>query len=301
MKLLKSVKFRIILFTVAAMCLVGGAFLRKTLFSPAVSLPSETAASVALIVAAGENAWSIPKEAVHAGVDNKSYVMRLERLRAKKIEVFPTGPTGERTVVKSDALAPDDFVLINPAAFQDGAAVAVAAGMDEARLIELTLGSGIAAAEREDLAESARFFSPGYGDLQGFDFKLMMAMLARAYKEFDLPRIEMLDRPEIRIEGNHAFVRVSIRASAGYHGRRNYLLGGPAGANQLWVRMEKLPHGWKLAEVKGLMPLGFEEKFMKLLGAEVGVPLSEREKAEKKQFCMPCRRTMTERFGGEKR
>jgi hypothetical protein len=42
------------------------------------------------------------------------------------------------------------------------------------------------------------------------------------------------------------------------------------------------------------------EKYMKLLGAEVGLPLSEHEKLEKKEFCMPCRSTMADRFGGWK-
>jgi hypothetical protein len=45
------------------------------------------------------------------------------------------------------------------------------------------------------------------------------------------------------------------------------------------------------------MPLGFDERAMRLLGAEVGLPLSTDEKEEKKAFCMPCRSKMVERFG----
>jgi hypothetical protein len=61
--------------------------------------------------------------------------------------------------------------------------------------------------------------------------------------------------------------------------------------------MEKSENGWKLVEVRGLMPLGFDEKYMKMFGAEVGLPLSGQEKMEKKEFCMPCRATMADRFG----
>jgi hypothetical protein len=61
--------------------------------------------------------------------------------------------------------------------------------------------------------------------------------------------------------------------------------------------MEKLSAGWKLTELTGLRPLGLDEKFMKFLGAEVGLPLNAHEKVEKKEFCMPCRSKMAERFG----
>jgi hypothetical protein len=66
------------------------------------------------------------------------------------------------------------------------------------------------------------------------------------------------------------------------------------------MRMEKSENGWKLIEVRGLMPLGFDEKYMRLFRAEVGLPLTGHEKVEKREFCMLCRTKMEGRFGGGK-
>lgn len=133
-----------------------------------------------------------------------------------------------------------------------------------------------------------RFVSRGYSDPLGFDFLLMSGLLSRAYKEFAQPLLEVVDPPVIKIQGKEALVQGSIRRRALYRGSRGYLLGGPDSSNTIWMRMEKLPGGWKLVEARGLMPLGFDERAMKLLGAEVGLKLGAREKIEKKESCMPC-------------
>jgi hypothetical protein len=61
--------------------------------------------------------------------------------------------------------------------------------------------------------------------------------------------------------------------------------------------MAKTDSGWKLENIRGLRPLGFEENFFKLLGAEVGLVLTEKEKAARLQGRIPCRERMAERFG----
>ena len=125
----------------------------------------------------------------------------------------------------------------------------------------------------------------------------MEQVIRRAFKEFDRPRIELDGPPIIRIQNKQALVSASIRLTAIYQGRRNFLLGNSAHPNSLWLQMGKTDSGWKLENVKGLRPLGFEENFFKLLGAEVGLSLTEKEKAARQQACMPCRERMAERFG----
>jgi hypothetical protein len=285
-----------------AVGLLAGLFARKTLFTVSVRLPKEHPAAVSQVEPASGGAWLIPKDAVaRTESDGKAFVMRLERLRAKKIQVFPSAISsdisGEKVTVESNGLAAGDFVLAAPESFQDGDAVAVRSGLDEKTLLALTLDAGIAAAISKNLAESARFISPLYADSLGFDFHLMTGFLARAYKEFDRPEIEIVEPPDMRIGGTQAVILENITVRAGYRGRLGYLLGGPGAANALVMRMEKSENGWKLIEVRGLMPLGFDEKYMKMFGAEVGLPLSGQEKMEKKEFCMPCRATMADRFG----
>lgn len=306
MKVLRSIRFRVILLLLLAMGLLAGYFARKTSFTVSIQLPKEHPAEVSRVEPTGGGAWLIPKAAVvRTGGDGKAFVMRLERLKAKRIEVFPYDISGEKisgqkVAVESNSLAAGDFVLIAPESFQDGEAVVVRSGLDEKTLAALTIDAGIAAAISKDLSESARFISPRYADSLGFDFRLMTVFLARAYKEFDRPEIEIAEPLDIRIDGTQAVIIESIWVRAGYRGHRSYLLGSPEAANSLVMRMEKSEDGWKLVEVKGLMPLGFDEKYMRLLGAEVGLSLSGQEKVEKREFCMPCRTRMDDRFGGGK-
>jgi hypothetical protein len=161
----------------------------------------------------------------------------------------------------------------------------------------LTVEAGIEAIKEKNYEETLRFLSPSYSDRWGFNARLMEQVIRRAFKEFDRPRIELDGPPVIRIQNNQALVSASIRLTAIYQGRRNFLLGNSAHPNSLWLQMEKTGSGWKLENVKGLRPLEFEEGFFKLLGAEVGLSLTEKEKAARQQACMPCRERMAERFG----
>ena len=101
----------------------------------------------------------------------------------------------------------------------------------------------------------------------------------------------------IQIEGSKAEVKAGIRLSAIYRGRRNYLLGDEDTPNSIHLILDKSPNGWKLFRIEGLRPLDFEERAFKLLGAQLGVPLTQAEQIEKQQFRMPCRQRMAERFG----
>ena len=287
---------------VTAVCAVAvvallGKSVRKAAFHASVRAPREFRAAVTGVEKAGEGQWFVRKSAVARPVGgNEAYLFRLEKLRAKKVYVIPAGSSGENMVVTSGRLASGDLILVDPESIHDGAAVSVSSGLDERALVQLTIDAAIAAVNDASLNESMRFVSSNYSDPLGFDFELIAAFLSRAYKEFSNPYLEVVDSPSVEIQGKEAVIRGSIRLQAGYRGRRNYLLGGRDSSNTIWMRMEKLPAGWKLVELRGLRPLGFDERFMKLLGAEVGLRLSTGEKAEKEQFCMPCRSKMAEKF-----
>lgn len=175
--------------------------------------------------------------------------------------------------------------------------VAPTEGVDDERLIRLTLEAGMAAAMAEDLEESVRFISAEYRDKLGFNFASMRKFLERAYEEFNEPRIELVGAPTIQVKDNQAMVQAKMRLTAIYQGRRNYLLGDQINPNSVLLVMNKSANSWKVSRIEGLRPLGFEEDFLKLLGAQIGLPLTEAESLEKKQFCMPCRQRMAERFG----
>lgn len=263
-----------------------------------VNPPPEYAAGATSISKSGL-LWVIPKEAAVQSPEGY-YVMRVERLRAMKIRVIPRDSGEHSLLVDSDLLRHDDLLLLNPASIPNGAALAIKGGVEDRRLMELTVSAGIAAAEEENLVECARFISPRYEDQWGFNYSLLTALLKRAFDEFDQPAIELISPLAIDVHAQSAVLRAGIRVQATYAGRRNYLLGDPHDFNDILVRMDKLDSGWKISEISGLKPLGFEEAFMKLLGAEIGLPLSASEKVRKKEACMPCRNTMAERFGASR-
>jgi hypothetical protein len=171
--------------------------------------------------------------------------------------------------------------------------------VDDEHLILLTLKAGMAAAMAEDLDESLRFISIDYSDDLGFNFNLMRGLLERAYEEFDQPLIELAGPAQIQIEGRQAVVLAQISLSAVYNDRRNYLLGNRDHPNTILLLLEKSANKWKIYKIEGLQPLGFEEPFLKLLGAELGLVLTAAERLQKQKACMPCRLRMIERFGSE--
>jgi hypothetical protein len=246
----------------------------------------------------GEGIWSLPKEAL---IDNQpsgwAAFIRLNHLRAERLEVSPKEKKGDRILFQHNELRTDEYAILNPQKIESGRDLNPVAGLGDEALIRLTVAAGIKAIKEKSYLETLRFLSPHYSDSWGFNARLMELVIKRAYKEFDQPRIELTGPPLIRIQSHQALVSASIRLTAGYQGRRNYLLGDSDHPNSLSLQMEKTASGWKLENVKGLRPLGFEENFFKLLGAEVGLSLTEKEKTARQQACMPCRERMAERFG----
>lgn len=259
---------------------------------------SEVPVQVAEIGQSGKGIWLVPRDVVaEKSRESGHFVARLKHLRAERLAVKIAEEVEGGLLVTSDRLKSGDLLVLRPEMTPAGQAVAPTGPLDDERLIRLTLQAGIAAAMGEDLNESLRFVSTNYRDDSGYNVTLMSQLLKRAYKEFDEPRIELAEPPVIRIKGSMAVVQANVRLTAIYRGRRNYLLGDKDALNHILVQLQKSTYGWKISEIKGLRPLGFEERFFRLLGGGLGLPLTEAERREEKKTCMPCRQRMAERFG----
>jgi hypothetical protein len=242
--------------------------------------------------------WSVPKPVVPEQPGKaKRFVLRVKHLRAERVTVEVAGDAHGRILIRSHDLRPGDVLVLQTRPVPAGQAVMPTAGLSEERLILLTVEAGMASATARDLTESLRFISPDYNDESGFDRSLMRKLLKRAYEEFDEPRIELAEPPKVQVKGNRAVVEAKVRLSAIFNGRRNYILGDHDLPNHIFVHLDKSNYGWKVSAIKGLKPLGFEEKFLRLLGGDIGLPLTEAERLDQKQACMPCRERMSERFG----
>ena len=259
---------------------------------------SEIPVKVTEIQRSEQGKWIVPGDAVvKMSASAESYVFRLKHFRTESVPVTVVKKIDDRILLSSDELKPGDLLVMEPTAIQSPQAVVPAEGVDDERLIQLTLEAGMAAAMAEDLDESVRFISPDYHDSLGFNFTLMRKFLKRAYEEFSEPRIELDEPLRIQVRDNQTMVQAEITVTAIYQGRRNWLLGDQKNPNTILLVLNESANGWKVSRIEGLRPLGFEEGFLKLLGAQIGLPLTEAESLEKKQFCMPCRQRMAERFG----
>lgn len=270
----------------------------RALLSPTRGHVTETPVGVVEIDPRGDGLWSVPKDVVarQSGIP-KPFVLRLKNLRAERLEVEVSAETDGRVELRSSDLKAGDLLILGPSEVPAGQAVAATTGIDDERLIHLTLEAGMEAAMAEDLDESIRFISPNYSDDLGYSRTSMRKLLERAYKEFDEPVITWDEAPEINIKEGQAIVSAKVRLSAVYGGRRNYLLGDRETPNHLSVQLTKSDYSWKVFSIEGLRPLGFEEEFLRLLGGDLGLELTESEKEEKDRACMPCRQRMSERFG----
>ena len=247
-----------------------------------------------------DGSWSVPKGViVQQSEATGPFVLRLNNLRAERLTVGVTAEADGRVELRSSDLRAGDFLILRPSEARAGQAVAPTAGVDDERLIRLTLEAGMEAAMAEDLDESIRFISVNYSDDLGYNRSSMRKLLKRAYKEFDKPIITYDKRPEIHVKEDQAIVTAKVRLTAVYGGRRNYLLGDEERPNHLSVQLNKLDHSWKIFAIKGLRPLGLEEEFLRLLGGDLGLELTESEKEKRDRACMPCRQRMSERFGSE--
>ncbi|UCD88487.1 MAG: hypothetical protein JSW04_08400 [Desulfobacterales bacterium] len=259
---------------------------------------TETPVEVVEIVHQGKKLWSVPKAVIGRQSGKLSpYVLRIKGLRAEQLNVEVVAETDGSAEVRSDDLKPVDLLVLDPGKVQPGLAIAPINGIDDERLVQLTLEAGSAAVMAEDLEESVRFISPNYHDSLGFDFNLIRRLIERAYEEFDQPLIELAGSQVSQIEGFQAVVQTQMKLTAIYNNRRNYLIGNRIEPNIIRLLMVKSANGWKVSQVKGLRPLGFGESFLKILGDQIGLPLTASEHVQKRQTCMPCRRKMQERFG----
>lgn len=259
---------------------------------------TETPVEVVEIDHRDNGLWSVPKNVIgrRSGKPNP-FVLRLKDLRVERLNVEVATEAGDSAEIQSDDLKTDDLLILHPGEVQPGQAVAPISGIDDERLIRLTLEAGSAAVMAEDIEESVRFISPNYRDSLGFDFNLIRRLIELAYEEFDQPLIELAESPVSQINGFQAVVQTQMKLTAIYNNRRNYLIGDRINPNNIILLLDKSANGWKVSQIKGLRPLGFGERFLKILGDQVGLPLTASERVKKKQTCMPCRRKMKERFG----
>jgi len=253
---------------------------------------------VAEVQQAKNGLWFIPRDGLVEKSDQpSSFVFRLKNLRTERLPVEINDYTDDGILIRSDDLRAGDLLVIEPGPIQAGQAVAPTEGVDDERLVHLTLLAGMEAAMAEDLDESVRFISTSYHDSLGFTFILMRKLLKRAYEEFSQPQIQLAEPPVIQIKGSRAVAIAQLRLTASYQGRRNYLLGAQHSSNTIFIALERSAGSWKVSQIEGLRPLGFEEGLLKHLGADLGLPLTPAELEQKNRLCMPCRQRMKERFG----
>jgi hypothetical protein len=258
----------------------------------------ETPVTVEPIEPAGRGLWLVSPEVLDRVSGTRT--ARLKNLRVQKIEVEIIRETGNQVAIRGPDLQEGDLLLRRPRELAEWAAVAPR-GLDDEKLLRLTIAAGLAGLRDRDLSQSMRFMSPNYRDSWSFNHFFLGELLKRAYREFDDLSLELAAEPEIRIQGQQAMVQAKVRLTANYMGRRNYLLGDQKEFNTLFFQFEKAVPGWQVTNLKGLRPLGFDERFFRLLGGDIGLPLTEAERRDKKAACMPCRDRMAERFGPYRR
>ncbi len=260
--------------------------------------PREHPVEVAQVITLASDGWLLPNTVLTKSIsDSKAFIYQVKNLRARKVPVDLVGHSETGIQIRKGALPSGALVIVNPQGLKENEAVVPVAGIDDRQLVRLVLEAGVAAIEKEDFRECLRFLSYRYQDPWGFNLKLIGVFLRRAFKEFSQPRVELLENPDIQVAGNRALLQTAVRLRATYQSRSNYLLGDSRGFNTLVLSLEKEPSGWKVVQVRGLKPLGFDERFLKLIGSEVGLPLNEAEQQERRKACMPCRERMAERFG----
>lgn len=257
------------------------------------------AVKVTDIMPAGENLWLAPRGVLDEGSPHgtRREVVRLNYLRTERLPVHVEKHTEDGLVLRSEKLRTGDLLILEPGRLRAGQPVSPTVGVTPERLIRLTLEAGIAVVMAEDPKNGARFLSGDYRDSLGLTKTVLAKILERTYQEFDSPEIELVEPPGIQVRGDQALVHAKLRVSAVYRGRRNFLLGDEHAPNAVSLTLSRLPEGWKLSAIEGLRPLGFDEEFLRLLAAQVGLRLSRAEEEQRQRVCMPCRQRMAERFG----
>jgi hypothetical protein len=251
------------------------------------------------VIPAGEALWLAASGVLDRRSPDQSRweVVRLERLRTQRLPVHVVGAAGDRVVLSSDEIRVADLLVLDPGALPADRPVVPVGGVDEERLVRLTIEAGAAAIMREDLEESERFLSPAYHDTLKLTHTVMLRLIKRTYDEFASLHVELAESPHIEVTGDEALVHARLRIRATYRARENFLLGSEDAPNAVLVLLGRSRDGWRVSRIEGLMPLGFESGFLRLLAAQVGLSLPETEEKERQRACMPCRQRMAERFG----
>jgi hypothetical protein len=251
------------------------------------------------VVPSGEALWVARSDVLErrSPGQSRSEVVRLRHLRSQRLPVEVIRAVGDRVLFRSDEIRAGDLLVLDPGTLPADRPVVPAGGVNEERLVRLTIEAGIAAIMREDLEESVRFLAPDYRDSLKLTKAVIAKVIERTYGKFASLHVELAESPHIEISGNEASVHARLRVTAIYRGRENFLLGDENTPNALLVSLSRSRDGWKVARIEGLRPLGFKEGFLRLLAAQVGLSLTGTEKEERQRACMPCRQRMAERFG----
>jgi hypothetical protein len=267
-------------------------------YSPGIEEVHDVPVTVSGIKQGENGLWEVSRTAVASDSENTdTYVLRLIHLRAEKVNIMISKETGDKYLLSSRGLQPGDLLIENPAIYQDGQAVLPVSGMDDERMINLIIEAGIAAATESKRGDLFRFVSTEYRDMLGFNREIIGRFVKRIFEELESLSIHLGGDPEIFIKGKDAKVMVKLRIKAFFMGRQNYILGDAENPNNVFIIFKKSQNVWKVISAEGMRPLGFEEKYLRLLGGRFDLPLTDQEKIERDERCMPCRQRMSERFG----
>ena len=267
-------------------------------YSPGLEEIHETPVKVSGIKQVKDGMWQVSSPVVASVSENAdAYVLRLKHLRAEKVNVRILKKTGDEYLLNSRDLKPGNLLIENPSIFRNGQAVLPVSNVDDSRMINLIIEASIAAVTESNRGKLFRFVSTEYSDRLGFSREIMGKFVRRIFKELNSLSVYLAGDPEIFIEGKSAKVVLKLRIKAFFMGRQNYILGDSENPNKATIFFGKTKNTWKVVSTDGFRPLGFDEKYLRLLGARFDLTLTDKEKLERDERCMPCRHRMSERFG----
>jgi hypothetical protein len=267
-------------------------------YSPDIEEVHDIPVSVSAIKQVKNGMWEVSRPAFASDSENAdAYVLRLKHLRAEKVNVSISKETGDKYLLSSKDLKPGDLLIENPAIYGNGQAVLPVSGADDKRMINLIIDASIAATTESKRGDLFRFVSTEYKDRLGFNREIMGRFVKRIFEELESLSVYLAGEPEIFIEGKNAKAMLKLRIKAFYMGKQNYIIGDAENPNEVIIIFRKSKNAWKVISTDGFKPLGFDENYLRLLGARFDLPLSDQEKIERDRRCMPCRLKMSERFG----
>jgi hypothetical protein len=267
-------------------------------YSPDIEEVHDVSVTVSGIKQGENGMWKVSRSVVGTDSENAdTYVLRLKHLRAEKMNIMISKETGDEYLLSSKDLKPGDLLIENPAMYQNGQAVLPVSGVDDKRMINLIIDAGIVAAIESKRGDLFRFVSTEYRDRLGFNREIIGRFVKRIFDELERLSIHLAGDPEIFIDGKNAKVMLELRIKAFFMGRQNYILGDAENPNNVIIIFRKSQDIWKVISAEGMKPLGFDENYLRLLGGRFDLPLTDQEKIERDERCMPCRQRMSERFG----